>query len=230
MPRLGRRLGQGIGNLLLADGLAVVAIEVGSLHGDEIDHALELVFLADRDLHRDRVAAEFVAELADDPVEVGAGAVHLVDERQSRHLVPFHLAVDRHRLALHAAHGAEHEDRPVEHPQAAFHLDGEVDVARGIDEVDVAVVPLHARGGAGDRDAALALEIHVVHGCAVTATLHLLDAVNAARVVENPLRERGLTGVDVGRDTHVAELGQVHGRKHLRGRRAGAGRGGNKTS
>ena len=221
MPALGRCLGEGVGNLLFADGLAVVAVEVGGLHRHEIDHALELVFLADRDLHRNRVAAELVAELAHDSLEVGAGAVHLVDERQPRHLVTLHLAVDRHRLALHAAHGAEHEDGAVEHPQAAFHFDGEVDVAGGIDEIDVAVVPLHARGGTGDRDATLALEIHVVHGRAVAAALHLLDAVNAASVVENPLRERGLTGVDVGRDAHVAELGQVHGRKHLRWRRAG---------
>ena len=198
-------------DLLHAHGLAVVAVEVGGLHGDEVDHAFEFVFLADRDLHRDRVAAELVAELTHHPLVVGPGTVHLVDERQPRHLVALHLAIDRHRLALHAAHAAQHENGAVEHAEAPLHLDGEVDVARGVDEVDVVLTPLHARGGRRDRDPTLTLEIHVVHGCPIPVALHFLDAVDSAGVVKDPLGKRGFAGVDVGRDAHVAELGQVHG-------------------
>ena len=199
------------GDLLAADGLAVLAVEVASLHRHEVDHSLELVFLANRDLHRHRIGTELVAELLDDAVIVSTGAVHLVDERQPGHLVALHLPVDRHRLALHAADGAEDKDRAVEDAQATLHLDGEIDVARGVDEVDVAVVPLHARGGTGDRDPALPLEIHVVHGRAITAALHFLDAVDTAGVKEDALGEGRLAGVDVGGNAHVAELGQIHG-------------------
>ena len=73
---------------------------------------------------------------------IGADAVHLVDEGQPRHVVAAHLAVDRQRLGLHAADGAEHQDRPVEHAQAPLHLDGEIDVAGRVDQVDRGVVPL----------------------------------------------------------------------------------------
>ncbi len=54
----------------------------------------------------------FSRNCCDDLVRIGAGAVHLVDERQPRHVVALHLAVDGQRLRLHAAHGAEHQDRP----------------------------------------------------------------------------------------------------------------------
>ena len=210
VPGLGGRLGQACRNRLATHGLAVVAIKIERLHGNQIDHTLKLVFLADRNLHPHRIAAELFLELLDDAIVVGAGAVHLVDDRQPRHLVPLHLAIDRHRLALHATHGAEHQNRAVEHAQRAFHLNGEIDVARSIDEVDVAVVPLHAGGGAGDRDPALPLQIHVVHRGAVTAALDLLDAMDAPCVKENALRKRCFAGVDMGRNAHVAKLGEIH--------------------
>jgi hypothetical protein len=42
-------------------------------------------------------------------------------------------------------------------------MDGEVDVARGVDDVDAVVVPDARRGSGRDRDALLLLR-HVVHG------------------------------------------------------------------
>ena len=70
--------------------------------------------------------------------------------------------------------------------------------------------PLDRGGGAGDRDAALLLQLHVVHGRAVAAALDLLDPVDAAGVEQDPLAERGLARVDVGGDADVAQFFQVH--------------------
>ena len=69
-----------------------------------------------------------------------------------------HLAVDGHRLGLHARNAAEHEHRAVQHTQRALHLDGEVHVARSVDDVDVVAIPLAVSGRRRDRDAPLALE------------------------------------------------------------------------
>ena len=69
--------------------------------------------------------------------EVRAYAVHLVDERDARDPIPVRLAPDR--LATGAGrrrHGAEHGHGAVEHAQRALDLDGEVDVAGGVDDVD----------------------------------------------------------------------------------------------
>ena len=88
-------------------------------------------------------------------------------------------------------------------------------MARRIDQVNVAVIPLHARGGTGDRNTSLAFEIHVVHGRPVTTTLHFLNAVNFSSVIKDALRERRLAGVNVGRNAHVAKIGQIHGTLNL---------------
>jgi hypothetical protein len=78
-------------------------------------------------------------------------------------------------------------------------------VAGGIDQVDLVIHPADGRGRGGDGDAALALELHVVHGGAVTAALDLSNPVDAARVVQNPLRQGGFARVDVGGDPDVAD-------------------------
>ena len=186
------------GDVFNANRFAIVPVEVDCPHRDQINDALKVILFADRQLHRDGIDLEFVSKLFHNPMEIGPGAVHLVDEGESRNLVPFHLSIDSHRLALDATHRAEHEHCAIKHTEAAFNLDSEVNVARSIDQVDGVVLPFNAGGSRGNRDTTLPLEIHVVHGCAVAIALHFLDAVDATGVEQNPLGERCLTGVDVG--------------------------------
>ena len=73
--------------------------------------------------------------------------------------------------------------------------------------------PLAERRGALDRDPALALELHRVHLRAdAVLPLDLVDRVDARRVIEDSLRQRGLAAVDVSRDADVADFGEI--RKH----------------
>ena len=74
-------------------------------------------------------------------VEVGAEAVHLVDEAHARDVVLVGLAPDGLGLGLDAGDAVEHRDGAVEHAQRALDLDGEVDVAGRVDDVDPVVVP-----------------------------------------------------------------------------------------
>ena len=97
---------------------------------DQVDDADELVLGADRELDRQRVGAEAVAHRLDRAVEVGADAVHLVDEGDARDAVLVGLAPDGLGLGLDAGDGVEDGDRAVEDAQRALDLDGEVDVAR----------------------------------------------------------------------------------------------------
>ena len=207
---LARDLGlveQGGGDLLLADELAVVAVEVEGLHLDEVDDPLEAVLEPDLHLGDDDVVAQLLLELVGHPLAAGPGPVELVDEGQAGHVVAPHLPVDGVRLGLHAGHATEHEHGAVEHAQGPLHLDGEVDVARRVDEVDVVVVPLAVGRRRLDGDALFALQIHEVHGRAHTRLpLDLFDLVNAPAVKEDALRQRGLPGVDVSRDADVSDL------------------------
>ena len=150
--------------------------------------------------------AELVAQSLSHPLRVGARPVALVDEGDPRHLVALHLAVDRDRLRLHPGHRAQHQHRAVQHPQRALDLDREVDVARGVDDVDVVALPLHIGRGRGDGDAALPLQLHVVHGRAdAVLALDVVDRIDLLRVEEDPFRQRGLAGVDVGGDADISD-------------------------
>src|SRR5690606_9110711 len=174
-----------------------------------VDDAVETVLRADRHLHRHRVRAQARLQLLDDLVEVGAGAVHLVDERKARHLVLVGLAPHGLGLRLHAADRAQHEHRAVEHAQRTLDLDGEVDVPGGIDDVE-AVLPhglVHARperrgGGGRAGDAALLLLLHPVHRGG--SVMDFADLVADTRVEQDALGRGGLAGIDVGHDAEVA--------------------------
>ena len=71
----------------------------------------------------------------------------LLTKHMRGHVVLVGLAPDGLGLGLDAGDRVEHRDRAVEHAQRALDLDGEVDVAGRVDDVDPAVAPL-AGGGA----------------------------------------------------------------------------------
>ena len=172
------------------------------LHLHEVDDAEEVRLRADRQLDRHGMRAEAVDHRLHAAVEVRADAVHLVDVGDTRDVVLVGLAPDGLRLRLDAGDRVEQRDRAVEHAQRALDLDGEVDVAGRVDDVDPVAFPLGGGGCGGDRDAALLLLLHPVHHG--RALVHLADLVRAAGVVEDALGRRRLTGVDVRHDPDVA--------------------------
>jgi hypothetical protein len=84
--------------------------------------------------HRDRAGA--VLDHLHAVEEVGADLVHLVDEDDARNLVAVGLAPDGFGLRLDTGVGVEQRDRAVEHGQRTLDLDGEVDVAGRVDDVE----------------------------------------------------------------------------------------------
>ncbi len=176
-------------------------------HLDQVDDTLEAVLEPDRQLDDQRLRAEALDDGVDRVVEVGAQLVHLVDEADARHVVLVGLAPDRLGLRLDALLAVEHGDGTVEHAERTLHLDGEVDVTGGVDDVDLVLVP-EARGRSRrDRDATLLLLRHPVHrGCTI---VHLTDLVGDAGVEQDALGGRCLAGIDVSHDADVADLVQV---------------------
>ena len=133
---------------------------------------------------------------------VGALPIHLVHEGDPGDLVLVRLPPDGLRLRLDSAHGAEDADRPVEDAQRPLHLRREIDVPRGVDDVDPVLAPEAGGRRGGDGDAALALLHHPVGGGG--ALVHLAHLVDGAGVIEDPLGRGRLAGVDMGHDSNVA--------------------------
>ncbi len=122
---LGDRVDKGVvrrvrelgGDVADRERLPEVVLVDDRLHLHEVDDAAVLVLLADRELDRHGIRAEPVAHRLHGRVEVGAGAVHLVDERDARHAVAVCLAPDGLRLRLDAGDRVEHGDGSVEDAQ-----------------------------------------------------------------------------------------------------------------
>jgi len=215
------------GDLGVTEVHAAVAVEVDGLHLEEVDDALELVLETDGEGHEDRVEAELLGELGLDLEGVGARAVALVDEGDAGNMVALELAVDGDRLGLDAADRAEDEDSPVEDAEGTLDFDGEVDVAGGVDQVDRDILPGHVGRGGLDGDAALALEIHGIHGGAdAILAVDLVDRVYLIAVEQDAFGKRRLAGIDVGADSDVPHLGNVGGHlSYYLSRRGFIGRG-----
>lgn len=86
-----------------AHDFAVGALKVKGAHVDQVHQPRERVFEADGNLNGRAVVLELLTDLGEHAPGVGARAVTLVDERESRNGVAPHLAVHCDRLRLHAA-------------------------------------------------------------------------------------------------------------------------------
>src|SRR5258708_15039267 len=99
---------------------------------------------------------------------------------------------------------ASHCDRTIEYPQAPLDLDCEVHVPGCVYDVDRVIAPVGGRRCRRDRDPALLLLDHPVHGGSPLVDLaHLVDA---AGVEKDPLRRRCLARVDMRHDPDVSDL------------------------
>ena len=114
------------------------------VHLDQVDDPLEFVLGTDRQLDDDRTRAEAGLDHVDAAVEIGARLVHLVDEDHARDMILVGLAPNSLSLRLDAGIGVEEGDGAVEDAQRTLDLNGEVDVARRIDDVEAALLAVAA--------------------------------------------------------------------------------------
>ena len=123
-----------------------------------VELAFKIIFFPEREENRPGICAELFAHRVDRHLEVGADAVHLINETDARDVVFVRLAPNCFRLRLNPCHGVEHGDRAIEHTQRAFDFRREIHVAWRVDDVhahfdafvnleDVGLRLLHPRAG-----------------------------------------------------------------------------------
>ena len=148
---------------------------------------------------------ERLLELAHHHLRVGGGQVDLVDDRDDRQVLGHRQVHVGERLGLDALAGVDDEDGALAGLERSAHLVGEVDVPRGVDEVErvalaVRRVVVEAHGAGLDGDSLLALELHRVEH--LRGHLPLVDRV---RRLEQAVGEGRLPVVDVRDDAEVAD-------------------------
>ncbi len=158
------------------------------------------------------IDADDLLDFVLDAIGIGLWQGHLVQDRHDfQALLDGGVAVGD-GLGLDTLAGIDHQQRPFARRQRARDFIGEVDVAGGIDEVelvDLAVLGLVVeRDAVGlDGDPAFALQVHGVehlgfHFARSQATAHLNETVG----------QRRLAMVDVGDDGEIADMTQItHG-------------------
>ena len=171
--------------------------------------AAERLAVAQRPVHRIRADAEHGLQLVEQLERIARRPVHFVDEREQRNAPR---TTDREQLArlrLDAFGGVDQHHRRVGGEQRAIRVLAEILVTRGVEQVHrmIAVGKLQYRRG--DRDPALALELHPVRrgGARATPCRHLAGGHDRPAVQEQLLGERRLPGVGMRDDRERAALG-----------------------
>jgi len=104
-------------------------------------------------------------------------------------------------LRLDAGDAVKDCNRAIENTQRTFNLNGEVDVARRIDDINTMIAPVGRRRGRGDRDAALLLLLHPIHGG--VAVVDLAHFIGLTGIVEDAFSRRRLAGINVSHDANI---------------------------
>ena len=153
-----------------------------------------------------------VAHRRQGAIKIRAGPIQLVDEKQRRQAESGALPPDGFGLRLHPAHPVQHDHAAIQHPHRAFDFDGEIHVARRINQLNPILAPRQLSHGGGDGDAVHLLLDLVIH--VRRAFMHFADFVGSAGVVQHPLGQGSFASVYVGGDADVAHARQVWGLGH----------------
>src|SRR6185369_247393 len=83
------------------------------LHANQINYALERIFLANRQLNRKRVGLEAVLDHLNAAEEICTDAVHFVDECYTWYAIFISLSPDCFRLGLNTSNGTKNSNSTI---------------------------------------------------------------------------------------------------------------------
>ena len=194
--------------LLVGGDGDLLALVAGGLKGALVDHVHHagdlLVLVPDGDHHRGHALAEALPQGVEGGVEVDVVLVHFGDVDDAGQ--PALVQQPPGPLGAHgkAALGGAHQHPRVGHGQALGHLAGEVEVAGGVQHVDLAAVVLHGGHGGGDGDLALdLLGVVIANGVAVGGLAQTVDDTGHA---QKALNQGGLAVAAMAQQADIADI------------------------
>ena len=182
----------------------------------DVDQTGKILLSTDGQKNWECISTQLFAHVVQRVFKIGTGTVHFVNERDTRDLVLGGLAPNRLRLGLDSSNATENSDGTIENSHGSFDFSGEVDVSRGVDDVDpvgnrlegfknarfLFLSPETGDGGRRDGNTAFLFLLHPVgHGIAV---IDVTDFVDQAGVEEDTFGSGRLARINVGGDTDIA--------------------------
>lgn len=199
------RRGRGGGGRLVLEGGEEGEVGVGSQGGvDGVDVGDD--------------AVEAGVGLGGGEVELGDEAVELVEDEAGAEALEEGLAEGGVSLDVDALDGVDEDERRVGEPRGGGDLGAEVDVARGVDEVDAVAPVVEHDGGGLHGDGAALLLVEVVHEAEAPREPRVDEAVPAGG--DEVVGQRRLAVVDVRQDARVAYPPRVRRRRHCGDRKS----------
>ena len=152
------------------------------------------------------LAADQVDHLVFHLVDHGRIHIDLVQHGDDFQVVPHGQVEVRYGLRLNALRGVDDQQRAFARGDGARHFVREVNVSRGVDQVERILLPVaggvfHLYRVALDRNALFAFEIHVVEHLRLHFAL-----IQGVGFFEQAVCQRALAVVDVGYDAEVADV------------------------
>ena len=181
------QLGRDLAGLAL---LAALRARVGG-QVDQVDDPGQLVLAADRQVDGDAAVGELRAERLENPEEVGTLAIEHVHDDDAREIEIGGAVPHAARAHLDPHHAADDDERAL-------------DDAEGVDEVDLAPLPVRVADRGGERHLPLVLLVVPVRDG--RALLDRAEPVDGAGLEEDRLNERRLPGSAMADDGDVANL------------------------
>src|SRR5262249_38173285 len=127
--------------------------------------------------------------------------LHLIADGDPRIAAFAGLTPNSFSLGLDPTDGTKNRYRPVKYPQGTLYLDGKVNVARSINNIDPMIAPQTGRRCRCNGNPAFLFLNHPVHGGG--AFMHLTNLVVDPGVIQDPLGGAMFAGIDA---RHVADI------------------------
>ena len=184
---------------------ALVAIHAVSLADDAVDNA-DGVAVAFKDRHDNRGDrhAELLLQLMQRGIVIRVFLVNLGDVEHTGHRARLAALPRLFRADARAGLAGGDNQRGLRHAQCAIYFAFKIKKARGVQQVDLAAVPLDRRNRRRNRKFALDfLGIEITNSIAVR---DLTDTVGHTGDIEHAFDERGLAVAAVSHQTYVTNL------------------------
>ena len=151
-------------NVFVRGNLAILSSKAYLSHSQEVNNTLEMLALTDRHLEKQGLDTQKSLNGFCRSLDWRSYFVKFIDETNFGSTSLFCLSPYFDSLCLYSFSAVEDGDCSIEYSEAAHDFSWEVYVTRGIDEVDLALIPAEADGCWSDGDSSFPFLFEVVHG------------------------------------------------------------------